>query len=68
MVLSLMNINKNTMKVKYPNVLYRLGDVKDKPSLVRSLYEFKPTVVINTLLKQYGFVKKTHLNQYKQIL
>jgi UDP-glucose 4-epimerase len=25
-----------------------LGDVKDKPSLVRNLYEFKPTVVINT--------------------
>ena len=36
------------MKVKYPNVTYRLGDVKDKPSLVRNLYEFKPTVVINT--------------------
>jgi UDP-glucose 4-epimerase len=48
MVLSRNEHKQEAMKVKYPNVLYRLGDVKDKPSLVRSLYEFKPTVIINT--------------------
>ena len=48
MVLSRSEHKQEAMKVKYPNVTYRLGDVKDKPSLVRNLYEFKPTVVINT--------------------
>ena len=48
MVLSRSEHKQEAMKVKYPNVIYRLGDVKDKPSLVRNLYEFKPTVVINT--------------------
>ena len=48
MVLSRSEHKQEAMKVKYPNVIYRLGDVKDKPSLVRCLYEFKPTVVINT--------------------
>ena len=48
MVVSRNEHKQEAMKVKYPNILYRLGDVKDKPSLVRCLYEFKPTVVINT--------------------
>ena len=48
MVVSRNEHKQEAMKVKYPNVIYRLGDVKDKPSLVRCLYEFKPTVVINT--------------------
>jgi len=48
MVLSRSEHKQEAMRVKYPNVTYRLGDVKDKPSLVRNLYEFKPTVVINT--------------------
>jgi UDP-glucose 4-epimerase len=48
MVLSRSEHKQEAMKVKYPNVTYRLGDVKDKPSLLRNLYEFKPTVVINT--------------------
>ena len=48
MVVSRNEHKQEAMKVKYPNVVYRLGDVKDKPSLVRCLYEFKPTVVINT--------------------
>lgn len=48
MVVSRNEHKQEAMKVKYPNVIYRLGDVKDKPSIVRCLYEFKPTVVINT--------------------
>tara|TARA_R100000988_G_scaffold79955_1_gene43486 strand:- start:1171 stop:2166 length:996 start_codon:yes stop_codon:yes gene_type:complete len=48
MVLSRNEHKQEAMKVKYPNVIYRLGDVKDKPSLIRCLYEFEPTVVINT--------------------
>ena len=40
MVLSRSEHKQEAMKVKYPNVTYRLGDVKDKPSLVRNLYEF----------------------------
>ena len=48
MVVSRNEHKQEAMKVKYPSIIYRLGDVKDKPSLVRCLYEFKPTVVINT--------------------
>lgn len=48
MVLSRNEHKQEAMRVAYPNIVYRLGDVKDKPSLVRNLYEFKPTVVINT--------------------
>ena len=48
MVLSRNEHKQEAMKVKYPNVIYRLGDVKDKPSLIRCLYEFEPTVIINT--------------------
>tara|TARA_B100001173_G_C16022323_1_gene562588 strand:- start:248 stop:1198 length:951 start_codon:yes stop_codon:yes gene_type:complete len=48
MVVSRNEHKQEAMKVKYPKITYRLGDVKDKPSLVRCLYEFKPTVVINT--------------------
>jgi UDP-glucose 4-epimerase len=48
MVLSRSEHKQEAMRVNYPNVTYRLGDVKDKPSLVRNLYEFEPTVVINT--------------------
>ena len=48
MVVSRNEHKQEAMKVKYPNIIYRLGDVKDKQSLVRCLYEFKPTVVVNT--------------------
>ena len=33
---------------KYPNLDYRIGDVKDTKSLIQALYDYKPTVVINT--------------------
>ena len=48
MVLSRNEHKQEAMKVNYPKVIYRLGDVKDKSSILRCLYEFKPTVVINT--------------------
>ena len=48
MVLSRNEHKQEAMKLTYPNIIYRLGDVKDKQSLVRTLYEFEPTVVINT--------------------
>ena len=38
------------MKRIYPKPLYRIGDVKDKESILRSMYEFKPDVIVNTLL------------------
>ena len=36
------------MKRQYPNVLYRIGDVKDKGSILRTMYEFKPHIIVNT--------------------
>ena len=48
MVVSRNEHKQEAMKVKYPNITYRLGDVKDKSSLIRCLYEFCPTVIINT--------------------
>ena len=48
MVLSRNEHKQEAMKVNYPKVIYKLGDVKDKSSILRCLYEFKPTVVINT--------------------
>ena len=35
------------MKREYPEALYRIGDVKDKESILRSMYEFKPNVIVN---------------------
>jgi len=36
------------MKRDFPNVIYQIGDVKDKDSLLQVLNEYKPEVVINT--------------------
>ena len=36
------------MKRTFPDVLYRIGDVKDKESMIRSIYEFKPDIIVNT--------------------
>ena len=33
---------------KYPKLDYRIGDVKDTKSIIQALYDYKPTVVINT--------------------
>lgn len=36
------------MARKYPNLVYQIGDVKDKASLLQVLNEYKPNIVINT--------------------
>ena len=36
------------MKREFPNVTYQIGDVKDKDSILQTLNEYKPNVVINT--------------------
>ena len=36
------------MKRTYPDALYRIGDVKDKESILRSMYEFQPSIIVNT--------------------
>ncbi len=36
------------MQREFPNVIYQIGDVKDKDSLLQSLNEYKPEIVINT--------------------
>ena len=36
------------MKQKFPNIIYQIGDVKDKESVLQSFNEYKPDVVINT--------------------
>jgi UDP-N-acetylglucosamine 4,6-dehydratase len=33
---------------KFPNVIFHIGDVKDKDSLLQALNEYKPDVIINT--------------------
>ena len=36
------------MQRKFPSVIYQIGDVKDKNSILQSLNDYKPDVVINT--------------------
>lgn len=36
------------MKRKYPNVLFQIGDIKDKSSILQAINEYKPQVIINT--------------------
>ena len=36
------------MQREFPNVTYQIGDVKDKDSILQTLNEYKPNVVINT--------------------
>lgn len=35
------------MKRKYPNVLFQIGDIKDKNSILQAINEYKPQVIIN---------------------
>lgn len=35
------------MKRKYPNVLFQIGDIKDKSSILQAINEYKPQVIIN---------------------
>ena len=54
------------MKRKYPKALYRIGDVKDKESILRSMYEFKPNVIVNTAALKTVWVAQD--NPYESIL
>tara|TARA_A100001201_G_scaffold8440_1_gene12911 strand:+ start:4428 stop:5456 length:1029 start_codon:yes stop_codon:yes gene_type:complete len=36
------------MMRKYPNIIYQIGDVKDKDSILQVLNEYKPNIIINT--------------------
>ena len=48
MVMSRNEHKQEAMKLEYPNIIYRLGDIKSKQSLSRIICEFKPEIVINT--------------------
>ena len=54
------------MKRKYTEALYRIGDVKDKESILRSMYEFKPNVIVNTAALKTVWVAQD--NPYETIL
>ena len=54
------------MKRKYHEALYRIGDVKDKESILRSMYEFKPNVIVNTAALKTVWVAQD--NPYETIL
>ena len=49
-----------------PNVLYRIGDVKDKGSILRVMYEFKPDIIVNTAAMKTVWVAQD--NPYETIL
>ena len=36
------------MKRDYPNIIFQIGDVKDKESILQALNEYNPNIVINT--------------------
>jgi UDP-N-acetylglucosamine 4,6-dehydratase len=54
------------MKRQYPNVLYRIGDVKDKGSILRTMLEFKPHIIVNTAAMKTVWVAQD--NPYETIL
>tara|TARA_R100000664_G_C2756348_1_gene144237 strand:- start:2365 stop:3324 length:960 start_codon:yes stop_codon:yes gene_type:complete len=54
------------MKRDYPGCLYRIGDVKDKGSILRNMYEFKPDVIVNTAALKTVWVAQD--NPYETIL
>jgi len=54
------------MKRQYPDVLYRIGDVKDKGSILRTMYEFKPHIIVNTAAMKTVWVAQD--NPYETIL
>ena len=54
------------MKRQYPDVLYRIGDVKDKGSILRTMYEFKPDIIVNAAAMKTVWVAQD--NPYETIL
>ena len=53
------------MKRTYPDALYRIGDVKDKESILRSMYEFQPSIIVNTAALKTVWVAQD--NPYESI-
>ena len=53
------------MKRTYPDALYRIGDVKDKESILRSMYEFQPSIIVNTAALKAVWVAQD--NPYESI-
>ena len=54
------------MKRQFPKAIYRIGDVKDKESILRNMYEFKPDVIVNTAALKTVWVAQD--NPYETIL
>jgi len=54
------------MKRTYPDALYRIGDIKDKESILRNMYEFKPHIIVNTAALKTVWVAQD--NPYESIL
>jgi len=54
------------MKRTFPDAVYRIGDVKDKESILRNMYEFKPDVIVNTAALKTVWVAQD--NPYETIL
>ena len=48
MVLSRNEHKQEALRLEFPDVTYKLGDIKDKNAISRCFLEFKPDVVINT--------------------
>ena len=53
-------------QVSLSKCLYRIGDVKDKESILRCMYEFKPDVIVNTAALKTVWVAQD--NPYETIL
>ena len=53
------------MRRKYPNVIFQIGDVKDKESILQVLNEYKPEIVINTAALKH--VPVCELNPYESV-
>ena len=65
-VFSRNELKQEAMKVHYPDITYRVGDVKDRDSIKRVLYEFNPDIVINTAAVKTVWVAQD--NPYEAVL
>ena len=54
------------MRREFPDALYRIGDVKNKESILRSMNEFHPNVIVNTAALKTVWVAQD--NPYESIL
>ena len=57
---------QEAMKREFPEVTYRIGDVKDKESILRVMYELKPNVIVNTAALKTVWVAQD--NPYESVL